>query len=167
LPSATPPKRVVLAIGLPGSGKSTYFARKGITPLSSDLLRRLLWDDETDQRLPHFVFGVLRNLLRLRLMAGARATYVDATNLTRHDRQRFFRLADQFGCVVDALYFDAPLEECLARNRCRPKRVPEETILRMSKRLQPPTLAEGFRRIIVVRSWPAASRDAKRSDDVS
>jgi predicted kinase len=157
LTATTPAKRIVLAIGLPGSGKSAYFARQGITPLSSDLLRKLLWGEETDQRLPHFVFGALRYLLRLRLMAGARVTFVDATNITRRDRRHFFRLAEQFGCAVDALYFDTPLEMCLERNRRRPRRVPEAAVRRMAARLQPPTRAEGFRRIVVVRT---------RADDV-
>ena len=38
---------VILAIGLPGSGKSSWFKRHNITPLSSDLLRALLFDDAT------------------------------------------------------------------------------------------------------------------------
>src|SRR5207244_3018332 len=41
---------VVLAIGLPGSGKSSWFKRHSITPLSSDMLRSLLFDDPTEQR---------------------------------------------------------------------------------------------------------------------
>src|SRR5579862_2843487 len=41
-----PPKgAVILAIGLPGSGKSSWFKRNNITPLSSDVLRMLLFDD--------------------------------------------------------------------------------------------------------------------------
>jgi predicted kinase len=144
-------KRIVLAVGLPASGKSTYFARRGIAALSSDVLRQLLWGDETDQRLPHLVFGALRELLRLRLSAGARVTYVDATSITRRDRAPFFRLARQFGCAVDAIFFDTPLDACLERNRRRPRRVPEAAIRRMAARLEPPTQQEGFRRILVVK----------------
>jgi predicted kinase len=157
----------VLAIGLPGSGKSTYFARQRITPLSSDLLRKVLWGDETDQRLPHLVFSALRYLLRLRLLAGARVTYVDATNITRRDRSHFFRIAENFGCVVDAVYFDTPREQCLQRNLRRPRCVPEAAVRRMAEHLQPPTLAEGFRRIFVVRPRVAEARGGKHGDDVS
>ena len=48
--AAAPKGVVVLAIGLPGSGKTTWFGRRGITPLSSDLLRNILFDDVEEQR---------------------------------------------------------------------------------------------------------------------
>jgi hypothetical protein len=47
---------VVLAIGLPGSGKSSWFKRHEVSPLSSDLLRALLFDDPTEQRFQDLVF---------------------------------------------------------------------------------------------------------------
>src|SRR5579883_629830 len=53
IPVAAPraPKgTVVLAIGLPGSGKSSWFKRNSITPLSSDMVRMLLFDDPNEQR---------------------------------------------------------------------------------------------------------------------
>ncbi len=67
-PSAARPSRgfVVLTIGLPGSGKTTWFKRRGVTPLSSDLLRTILFDDITEQRYQGLVFSTLRSLLRAR-----------------------------------------------------------------------------------------------------
>lgn len=142
---------MILAVGLPASGKSTWFRRRGIRPLSSDFLRVLLLDDETNQSRQDLVFSALRHLLRARLLAGRSPTYIDATNLTRKERRPYLRMAQAFGYETEALFFDVPLEECLRRNRRRLRRVPEEALLRMARKLRPPTLAEGFRRIKVVR----------------
>lgn len=141
---------VVLAIGLPGSGKSAYFARQGIQPLTSDRLREWLLGDETNQNFPQHVFSALRYLLRLRLLIGQPLTYIDATNLTRRERSAYFTIARNFGGVIEALYFDVPLGMCLARNRQRPRPVPEEKIREMAGRLEPPRPDEGFRRVVVL-----------------
>lgn len=145
------PPRIVLAIGLPGAGKSTWFRRHRITPLSSDCLRRLLYDDASVQREPERVFRLLRRLLIERIELGRPVTYVDATNLTRRERQPFFRIARRRGCQVEALFFDTPLECCRQRNRLRRRQVPEPALERMARRLEPPTYEEGFSRIVVIR----------------
>src|SRR5579885_827810 len=106
--SSRPVPRIVLAIGLPGSGKSTWFRRRGIVPLSSDLLRQLLYDNAADQRDPERIFRLLHRLLAERLELGRPVSYVDATNLTRRERAPFFRLARQYGATVEALFFDTP-----------------------------------------------------------
>ena len=142
---------VVLAIGLPGSGKTTWFKRRGVTPLSSDLLRTILFDDITEQRYQGLVFSTLRSLLRARLIAKMPWNYVDATNLSPHERRQWVKMARSFGYEVQALFFDVPLEVCLERNRRRERTVQEDVMRKMAEKLKPPVFEEGFAKITVVR----------------
>ncbi len=142
---------VVLAIGLPGSGKTTWFRRRGVTPLSSDLLRNILFDDVEEQRYQGLVFSTLRSLLRARLIARMPWNYVDATNLSTHERRQWIKMAKSFGYEVQAVFFDVPLEVCLERNRSRDRMVSEDIMRKMAEKLKPPVFEEGFAKITVVR----------------
>jgi predicted kinase len=142
---------VVLAIGLPGSGKTTWFGRRGVTPLSSDLLRNILFDDVEEQRYQGLVFSTLRSLLRARLIAKMPWNYVDATNLSIHERRQWIKMAKSFGYEVQAVFFDVPLEVCLERNRQRERSVSEDVMRKMAEKLKPPVFEEGFEKITVVR----------------
>jgi predicted kinase len=150
--SAQVPKGyVVLAIGLPGSGKTTWFRRRGVTPLSSDLLRNILFDDVEEQRYQGLVFSTLRSLLRARLIAKMPWNYVDATNLSAHERRQWIKMAKSFGYETQAVFFDVPLEVCLERNRSRDRMVSEDVMRKMAEKLKPPVFEEGFSKITVVR----------------
>jgi predicted kinase len=142
---------VVLTIGLPGSGKTTWYKRRGVTPLSSDLLRSLLFDDITEQRYQGLVFSTLRSLLRARLIAKMPWNYVDATNLSPHERRQWIKMAKSFGYEVQAVFFDVPLAVCMERNSKRERAVTDEVMQKMAERLKPPTFKEGFEKITVVR----------------
>lgn len=142
---------VVLAIGLPGSGKTTWYKRRGVTPLSSDMLRSILFDDITEQRYQGLVFSTLRSLLRARLIAKMPWNYVDATNLSPHERRQWIKMAKSFGYEVQAVFFDVPLAVCMERNSKRERVVTDEVMQKMAERLRPPTFKEGFEKITVVR----------------
>jgi len=142
---------VILAIGLPGSGKSSWFKRHNITPLSSDMLRMLLFDDAQEQRFQDLVFSNLRSMLKARLIARRPLNYVDATNLTPHERHSWIKLAKDYGYEVQAVFFDVPVEVCMERNRKRDRVVDEDILRRMGAKLKPPTFEEGFSKVTVVR----------------
>ena len=146
--------RIILAVGLPGSGKSTYFERLGAHAISSDAIRLQLADDENDQTIHGPVFATMRFLLRQRIELRRPVTYVDATNLTRRDRRPFIRLAQKHECDIEALFFDIPLEVCRARNSSRSRLVPDQVLDRMAAKLAPPSIEEGFSRIEVVQYLP-------------
>jgi predicted kinase len=150
---------VVLAIGLPGSGKSSWFKRHNIHPLSSDLLRELLFDDAEEQRFQDLVFSNLRSMLKARLIARRPMNYVDATNLTSHDRHSWIKLAKDYGYDVQGLFFDVPVEVCMERHQRRGRVVAEDVMRKMASKLKPPTFEEGFSKITVVRVKQKASGD--------
>lgn len=151
LTQQNPTPRIVLTVGLPGSGKSTWLAGNHISPLSSDSLRKLLLDNEDDQTQNRVIFLVLRSLLKKRIQLKRPVTYVDATHLAPWERRPYLEIAKLHGCDVEALFFDEPLELCLERNAGRPRVVPVEVMHKMAQRLQPPSLEEGFSRIVVIR----------------
>ncbi len=142
---------VVLAIGLPGSGKTTWFRRRGVTPLSSDLLRNILFDDVEEQKFQGLVFSTLRSLLRARLIAKMPWNYVDATNLSVHERRQWIKMAKSFGYEVQGVFLRCsagglPGAKPLARPHGE-----RRGDAKMAEKLKPPVFEEGFEKITVVR----------------
>jgi len=150
--------RIVVLVGLPGAGKSTYLARMGVRGLSSDEIRKLLADDETDQSIHPRVFQTLRYLLEQRLAIGRPVTYIDATNLTPEERRPYVEIGRSWECDVEAVFFDVPLEICLDRNARRQRVVPDEALAKMAANLVQPSAEEGFVRVTVLRGGMTAGQ---------
>lgn len=137
-------------IGLPGSGKTTWLRKQSKAAISSDEIRHLLTGDATNQTVNSQTFFLVRTILRLRLKNGQSETYIDATNLTKKERQQYIRIAEKFGAQVEALWFDVPLEICKQRNQLRQRVVPDQAMDYLAGRFEKPELEEGFSKIVQV-----------------
>jgi hypothetical protein len=78
---------VVLTIGLPGSGKTTWYKRRGVTRFRATCCEHPVRRHHRPALSGAGVFSTLRSLLRARLIAKMPWNYVDATNLSPHERR--------------------------------------------------------------------------------
>lgn len=127
-----PEPSLVLLIGPSGSGKTTFAARHFLPTevVSSDLCRRLVWDDDNNMEATPAAFRVLRSIARERLRLG-RMVVIDATNVRPASRKPLVALARKHHRPAIAIAFELPLELCLARNRARVGRsVPDDVVRR-------------------------------------
>ena len=128
----------MLLIGLPGSGKSTFYAQQYARThlrLNLDMMRT---------RRREAALG------RACLDTGQQFV-VDNTNVTVEDRARYIAPSREAGFAIAGCWFEPDLEECLLRNRRRAVgRVPDAAIRSALSRLRPPSMAEGFDRLVRV-----------------
>jgi predicted kinase len=158
--------KLIVSVGLCGSGKSTYASKlENTVILSSDELRLELYGDVNDQTHNDEVFKELHKRAKDALKEGKDVFY-DATNVSAKRRKA---LVDEFRSHVDklvAVYFDLPYEICLERNAKRDRVVPERVIERMYKTLQIPTYLEGWDDIQAVSYYQDVLRKLYSKEDL-
>lgn len=145
--------KLIMLVGMPGSGKTTY-AKKYIEEhehtihLSSDLIRKELYGDESVQGDPGEVFSLMQSRAIEALNNGQNVVY-DATNVTRKDRAGVIALCHKF-VSIEAHVIWAPIETCIERDAKRERTVGKAVIDKMLRRFQPPFYDEGFSVIEIV-----------------
>jgi len=153
---ATP--EVVIFVGLPGAGKSTFYRQRfGATHLHVS----------KDQLKQHRSERLQCELLRHALSVG-QSVVVDNTNVSLAQRSEIIDEAKRQGARLIGYYFDSTVQECVNRNfgRKGAARVPVPAILSAAKRLRPPTQVEGFDELYTVRSLPGERFELSRAVNV-
>lgn len=127
---------VVMLSGLPASGKNTWVDRHPDLPtISYDDLREEfgLKPGEGTGTLVHAADDRMREFLRAR-----QPFVINATHLSRQMRRRTLDLIADYGGQVRVVYFEAPREEILARNRERDTTLTNQKLLKMASRWEVP-----------------------------
>ena len=136
-PEAAIVSECVILIGLPASGKTTFYKRRFSTShrhISKDLWPNVSRKDDRQRRLIDESLG------------RGEAVVIDNTNPTLADRRAIIDAARAHGARIVGYYFAASTREAVGRNRGRDgaARVPDVAIFTKAKRMVVPSLEEGF-----------------------
>lgn len=129
---------LVIFVGLQASGKSSFYREAFFAThvrISLDLVR-------TRHRESR--------LLAVCLETG-QPCVIDNTNPSCAERIRYIAAAKAARYSVAGYYFQSKIDECLVRNQQRPEPVPDVGVLSTAKKLEIPTLDEGFDSLKYVR----------------
>lgn len=136
---------LIVFVGLPGSGKTTYYrAHFAATHahVSKDLMPNAPRREDRQAREIDAALG------------GGKSVVVDNTNPSAEVRAPLVALGRRHGARIVAVYFETDVRTAIMRNRQREgrARVPDVAIFATKKKLMPPTLQEGFDDVRVVAS---------------
>lgn len=141
--------KLILMVGIPGSGKSTYIkkhANEYDTIVSRDAIRfNLLKENEPyfsreDEVFKLFIYEIVNSLKM------GRTVWVDATHINSKSREKLLRSIEKYTTAtsLEVIFVDVPLSVALLQNSFREgrARVPEDAIKRMYEQLEAPTYEE-------------------------
>jgi predicted kinase len=132
----------VILIGVQGAGKSSFYRERFAEThahISLDTLRA----------------RPREAALMAECVARGKPFVVDNTNVLRSERARYIELAKRAGYHVAGYYFATNLRAAIARNKKRgAQAVPIPGLIATFKRMEPPTLEEGFDSLRLVEASP-------------
>lgn len=139
--------KLIVLVGLPASGKSTY-AREHLQDentiiLSSDKLREELLGDKGYQDNNDLVFRTLYQRAKEYLLQDKNVV-IDATNINIKARRSILSNFVKMDIKRIAIVFATPFERCLERDFLRERTVGKEVIKKFLYRFEIPMEYEGF-----------------------
>lgn len=142
--------KVIVGIGMPGSGKTTVlkdFAEKNsYSYICPDDIRRELTGNSSDQSKNREVWEEARKKMAEKLRVGETVVF-DATFVNPEQRKKFLSFARENGAEkIQGVYLDVGLKTAKMRNDNRERKVPEHVLERMDKSIRdfPPEIEDGF-----------------------
>lgn len=135
--SVTDIKIAVLFVGMQGTGKTGFYHR-----YFSDAYTHIAMSDVRSRQC--------ERQMVCDCISHGDSFVIDAQNLTRADRSRYFKRAAEAGYRLIAYYFPSTVEESLARVGLSRDKNARRRQKKAEQRLEPPSYCEGFDELYTV-----------------
>jgi predicted kinase len=131
---------LILFVGLPGSGKTSFYEKYFQTThahISKDRFPRSLNKAKRQRALLDFYLSAKKSVV------------VDNVNATLAQRAEVIEQTRNYDARIIGYWFQADVAESIARNEKRlgKSKVPKVAIYTAAKKLQPPSYSEGFQEL--------------------
>lgn len=126
--------RLILTVGLPRSGKSTWAIREGYPVVNPDSIRLALHGQVYIQSAEDMVWTMAKYMTKSLFLAGHHTVIVDATNMT--EKRRGAWVDDAW--TLQFAYFDTSEETCIERAKSTGREDLIPVIKRMAAEFEPP-----------------------------
>jgi predicted kinase len=151
-------KKVIITVGIPGSGKSTW-VKEDLTQrnnsyiiLNADSIRKELYGNEGIQGNGGTVFQILNDRIRKALInKKIKTIYIDNTSTTKKARKSLFDSIEKNcpDCEVLIKVFN-DFELAKKQNQMRDRVVPDDVMERMIKQFEIPSVDESTLNIKII-----------------
>lgn len=108
-------KKLIVLVGLPRSGKSTWAREQGFPIVNRDSIRLAHHGQAFIQEAENFITIIEDIMVKSLFEAGAKTVVVDACHTSQRYRNKWQSMMKPLGIVVELKYFKTPKEECIQR----------------------------------------------------
>ncbi len=138
--------------GPPAAGKTTYAkgfveAHPDFKRISADEIRKELYGSEDIYGDGYVIYQKILARMRKALISGKSVIY-DATNLRKSYRLDYLGFLTDVFCFKEILCLVEDKQVCIERHKKRGRNIPVEDLLPFFEIDEPPTLDEGWDRIV-------------------
>jgi predicted kinase len=133
-------RNLILTVGLPRAGKSTWARESGHPVVNPDSIRLALHDQVYQQQAEDFVWAIAKCMVKALFIAGHEFVVLDATNTTIKRQEDWNSVAEAVEAKVWFRVFYATPKQCKERAKASNKEFLIPVIDRMSEAWEhPPT----------------------------